>query len=82
MVLVVAWLRLLVLFGNSHCSLFHFFSLANAILLANDYCPLSYRSVDEIEYKKAVIIFYENNSLAYFKDLFIEQFNFAVDKYF
>lgn len=56
--------------------------LANAILLANDYCPLSYRSIDEREYKKAVIIFYENNSLDYFKSLFIEQFKFAVDKYF
>jgi len=56
--------------------------LANAILLANNYCPLSYRSIDESEYKKAVIIFYENNSLNYFKDLFIEQFKFAVNKYF
>jgi len=56
--------------------------LANAILLANNYCPLSYRSIDEREYKKAVIIFYENNSLDYFKDLFIEQFKFAVNKYF
>jgi len=50
--------------------------------LANDYCPLSYRSIEEREYKKAVIIFYENNSLDYFKTLFIEQFKFAVDKYF
>lgn len=56
--------------------------LANAILYANNYCPLSYRSVKESEYKKAVIIFYENNSLDYFKKIFIEQFNFAVDKYF
>ena len=56
--------------------------LANAILYANDYCPLSYRSIDEQEYKKAVILFYENNSLEYFKELFINQFNFAVDKYF
>lgn len=56
--------------------------LANAILLANNYCPLSYRSIDEKEYKKAVIVFYENNSLDYFKNLFIEQFKFAVDKYF
>ena len=56
--------------------------LANAILFANKYCPLSYRSVNEIEYKKAVIIFYENNSLNYFKDLFVNQFRFAVDKYF
>lgn len=56
--------------------------LANAILLANNYCPLSYRSIKEAEYKKAVIIFYENNSLDYFKKIFVEQFKFAVDKYF
>ena len=56
--------------------------LANAILHANDYCPLSYRSIDETEYKKAVIIFYETNSLAHFKNLFIEQFKFAVEQYF
>ena len=56
--------------------------LANAILFANGYCPLSYRSVNESEYKKAVIIFYENNSLDYFKEIFTEQFKFAVEKYF
>ena len=56
--------------------------LANAILFANNYCPLSYRSINESEYKKAVIIFYENNSLDYFKQLFVEQFKFAVEKYF
>ena len=56
--------------------------LANAILFANDYCPLSYRSINESDYKKAVIIFYENNSLDYFKKLFVEQFKFAVEKYF
>ena len=56
--------------------------LGNAILLADNYCPLSYRSVDEIEYKKAIILFYEQNSVAYFKKLFIEQFKQAVNKYF
>ena len=56
--------------------------LANAILFAHDYCPLSYRSVRESEYKKAVILFYENNSIDYFKELFVEQFKFAVEKYF
>lgn len=56
--------------------------LANALLHANKYCPLSYRSVDETEYKKAVIIFYETNSLQYFKELFLEQFQFAVEQYF
>ena len=56
--------------------------LANAILYSNGYCPLSYRSVNEIEYKKAVILFYENNSIDYFKELFVEQYRFAVEKYF
>ena len=56
--------------------------LSNALLLANDYCPLSFRSVDEAEYKKAVLLFYEQNSMAYFKELFLEQFLFAVDHSF
>jgi Fic family protein len=56
--------------------------LGNALLLANDYCPLSYRSVDEVEYKKGVILFYEQNNASYFKKLFLEQFEQAVKKYF
>lgn len=56
--------------------------LGNALLLAYDICPLSFRSIDEAEYKKAVILFYEQNSARYFKELFIEQFNFAVENYF
>jgi Fic family protein len=56
--------------------------LGNAILLANDICPLSFRSINEAEYKKAMIIFYEQHSLHYFKQLFIEQFKFAVEHYF
>jgi fido (protein-threonine AMPylation protein) len=56
--------------------------LGNALLLANDYCPLSYRSVSEEEYKKAMLLFYEQNSAYYFKQIFINQFKFAVDKYF
>ncbi len=56
--------------------------LGNAILLAHDYCPLSYRSVDEVEYKKGIILFYEQNNASYFKELFIAQFKQAVQKYF
>lgn len=56
--------------------------LGNAILLADDFCPLSYRSVDEIEYKKAIILFYEQNSIWYFKQLFLDQFRLAVNRYF
>ena len=56
--------------------------LGNALLLANDYCPLSYRSVDEVEYKKAIIMFYEQNNATYFKKLFLDQYKQAVKKYF
>ena len=56
--------------------------LGNALLLASDYCPLSYRSVDEVEYKKAIIMFYEQNNATYFKRLFLEQYRQAVKKYF
>ncbi|MDR1365979.1 MAG: Fic family protein [Holosporales bacterium] len=56
--------------------------LANSILLANNYCPISYRSMDEVEYKKAVILFYEQNSVLYLKEMFIDQFEQAVGKYF
>ncbi|MBR1606036.1 MAG: Fic family protein [Alphaproteobacteria bacterium] len=56
--------------------------LGNALLLANDYCPLSYKSVDEVEYKKGVILFYEQNNASYFKKLFLEQYQQAVKKYF
>lgn len=56
--------------------------LGNAVLLAHDYCSLSFRSIDEFEYKKAILMFYEQNSARYFKELFVEQFRFAVDNYF
>jgi len=54
----------------------------NAILQSFDCCPLSYRSMDEIEYKKAMLLFYEQNNLSYFKELFLKQFAFAVENYF
>lgn len=55
---------------------------SNAILIANGYCPLSFRSVDSIDYKKAMLIFYEQNNLYAFKQIFIDQFVFAVREYF
>lgn len=54
----------------------------NAVLLAHNCCPLSYRSMDDLEYKKAVLLFYEQNNVSYFKEIFIEQFEFAVKEYF
>lgn len=55
---------------------------SNAILIANGYCPISFRTVDSIDYKKAMLIFYEQNNIAAFKKIFIEQFEFAVETYF
>lgn len=54
----------------------------NALLLVNNACPLSYRSIDETEYKKAVLVFYEQNNISNFKKLFIDQFDFVVNNYF
>lgn len=56
--------------------------LGNALLLAHHYCPLSYRSVDEVEYKKGILLFYEQNNASYFKTIFMDQFCQAVMKYF
>ena len=55
---------------------------SNAILIANRYCPISFRTVDSVDYKKAMLIFYEQNNISAFKKLFIDQFAFAVGTYF
>jgi len=56
--------------------------ISNAILLAHNSIPLSYRIVNVEEYKKAVILFYELNNISYFKQIFIGQFEDAVNNYF
>jgi Fic family protein len=55
--------------------------LGNAILLAYGCAPLSYRSVEENEYREAMLVFYELNSLMPFKKIFIEQYDFAARNY-
>lgn len=56
--------------------------ISNGILIAYGYCPISFRSVDSIDYKKAMLMFYEQNNISSFKQIFIEQFLFAVETYF
>jgi Fic family protein len=56
--------------------------VSNAILMLNNYCPISFRTVDSTEYKKAMLIFYEQNNISAFKKIFIEQYDFAVNTYF
>lgn len=54
---------------------------ANALLLAANLAPISYRSVDETAYKEALLIFYEQNSLQPFRDLFVEQYVYSATHY-
>jgi predicted transcriptional regulator/prophage maintenance system killer protein len=56
--------------------------VSNAILIQGKHCPISFRTVDSIEYKKAMLIFYEQNNISAFKKIFIQQFEFAVKTYF
>ncbi len=55
---------------------------SHALLIANRYCPISFRTVDSVGYKKAMLIFYEQNNISAFKKIFIDQFAFAVQTYF
>ncbi len=55
---------------------------SNGILIAFGYCPLSFRTVDSIDYKKAMLMFYEQNNLHAFKQIFILQYEFATEEYF
>ena len=56
--------------------------VSNAVLINYNYCPVSFRTVDSIEYKKALLLFYEQNNITAFKKIFINQFEFAVNTYF
>ena len=56
--------------------------VSNALLMSENHCPLSFRTVGSIDYKKAMLLFYEQNNISNFKDIFITQFEFAVNTYF
>ncbi len=56
--------------------------ISNAILINNQYCPISFRTVESIEYKKAMLVFYEQSNINPFKRVFMNQFEFAVNTYF
>lgn len=54
---------------------------ANAILLAYDSAPLSYRNVDEINFKESTLVFYEKNSIIPMQKIFTDQYLFACKNY-
>ncbi len=56
--------------------------ISNAILMNHKYCPISFRTIDSIDYKKAMLLFYEQNNISRFKAIFMDQFEFAVKTYF
>jgi Fic family protein len=55
--------------------------VANAVMLAYDLAPLSYRNVDEVLYKEAMLTFYETNSIYSIKNIFTEQYLFSCKNY-
>lgn len=55
--------------------------VGNAILLAHNLAPLSYRIVDEEEYREAILVFYELNSLMPFRDIFFDQYIYSSKNY-
>lgn len=56
--------------------------VSNAIMMNEKNCPLSFRTVGSIDYKKAMLLFYEQNNISRFKKIFIDQYEFAVNTYF
>jgi Fic family protein len=56
--------------------------VSNAVLMSYNNCHLSFRTVKAVDYKKAMLLFYEQNNLSEMKKIFIDQYEFAVDQYF
>lgn len=55
--------------------------MANGLLLSYSLTPLSYRSVDEEDFRSAIFVFYELNSILPMKKIFIGQYDFAARNY-
>jgi Fic family protein len=56
--------------------------LSNAVLLHGQSCPVSFRTTDSMDFKKAMLLFYEQNNITRIKEIFMEQYDFAVNTYF
>ena len=55
--------------------------MTNGLLISHSLAPLSYRSIEEEEYRSAMLVFYEINSIVPMKKIFIDQYNFAAENY-
>lgn len=56
--------------------------ISTALLIQHSACPLSYRSISALDYKKAMVLFYERNNLSALKRMFLEQCRFSSRNYF
>jgi Fic family protein len=55
--------------------------VANALLLSHKLAPLSYRNVNEVQYRASLLAFYEQLSVLPMKQIFIDQYIFATEHY-
>lgn len=55
--------------------------MANAVLLAHDYPPLSFFTATEEAYKDAMLVFYEQGTVGNLRQLFVEQLEYASHHY-
>jgi len=56
--------------------------VCNASLINDKHCPLSFRTTDSLTFKKAMLLFYEQNNISQMKKIFMEQYEFSVNTYF
>ena len=56
--------------------------VSNAVLIHEKTCPVSFRTTDSMEFKKAMLLFYEQNNITSIKEIFMEQYDFAINTYF
>ncbi len=56
--------------------------LTNAVLIAHGCYPVTFRKVEDTDYLKALLLFYEKTNLINFKRMFLEQYRFALQNYF
>ena len=56
--------------------------VGNALLMSNNCPPLSLLTLDEEEYRRSLLLFYEQNNISLFKKVFMEQYLFSVENYF
>ena len=50
--------------------------------IQNKFCQILFLTIDSVEYKKAMLFFYEQNNISAFKRIFIDQLEYAAITYF